>query len=151
MPKISLLTEFFQPEPRYGHTFSSGPRQSMAKLCPHTGAKLWFSIKLLLGFPKWTYAQNCSFDSFTAKTILCPQAGAKVCTNPFSACNHGSETISVYFAQSIIFIMHPLWGPKGRGVAPIGATRGCISIYVPFLVTICTGCVYLAGKLVWAN
>ena len=43
--------------------------------------------------------------------------------------------------------MHPLRGPKGRGVAPIGATRGCISIFdvvMVIMVTICNGCVYLA-------
>ena len=38
--------------------------------------------------------------------------------------------------RTIFFIMHPLRGPKGGGVAPIGAMRGCISVYLPFLVTI---------------
>ena len=41
-------------------------------------------------------------------------------------------------------IMHPPRGPKGLGIAPIGATQGCISIFGVVMVTICTGSVYLA-------
>ena len=43
-----------------------------------------------------------------------------------------------------LIIMHPPWGPKGRGIAPIGATRG---VHYYFR----TGCVYLAAKFTSAN
>ena len=39
--------------------------------------------------------------------------------------------------------MHPLRGPKGPGIALIGATQGCISIFVPFYGYYMQGCVYL--------
>ena len=40
--------------------------------------------------------------------------------------------------------MHPPRGLKGRCVAPIGQRGGCISMFALVMVTIYTGCVYLA-------
>ena len=40
-----------------------------------------------------------------------------------------------------LITMHPPRGRKGKGVALIGATRGCISISVAFFVTICWVCI----------